>query len=321
MKRRAGFTLIEVVLAIALGALIVSSIGAVMSQVGNTRRVAAERLELTYEAQFALQKMVDTVRDTRLLLIPSRDKHDTSWREHVREETVPASPPEPGSTRATAVLAATLSAAFDLDGDGVADADNDGDGLLDEDLPADISNDSDPGVHQFDDGGNGLVDESFFSDADDDERLSVRDEDPINGIDDDGDGNVDEDPSADMNGDGAPGIAGVDDDGDGSIDEGDVNDDDEDGSVDEDWLDAVVFYLNGSDLEYRHPVPWDESGTGGIDGRDFLISTLASDVTALRFERIPASTGDDLVAISLTLTRPSGAAVTLDTQVRVGSSL
>ena len=314
-----GFTLIEMVLALAFGALIVSALGGVMAQMSATRESTNARLTLTREAHFAMEQVTSAVRETRVVLVPSRDKPDTAWREHVREETVPASPPESGSSKATAVLAATLSIRFDLDGNGVADADNDGDGAIDEDLPSDITNDSDPGVHAIDDGGNGRVDESFFSNADDDERLFIRDEDPMNGVDDDGDGNVDEDPSEDMNGDGQPGVAGIDDDGDGSTDEGDRADDDEDGAENEDWFDPVVFYLNGSTLMRRQPVPWDESGDGSITGRDFVVSPIAENVTLLRFERVSRASGTDLIATTLTLADASGETVTLSTQTRIGS--
>lgn len=322
MNRRtaeAGFTLIEVVLALAFGALIVSALGGVMNQVSTNRETTRQRLALVRDAQFALEQITAAIRGTRLVLVPSRDKPATSWREHLREETLPASPPESGSTKATAVLAATLSTAFDLNGDGIADADNDGDGRVDEDLPSDITNDADPGVHAIDDGGNGFVDESFFSDADDDERLFVSNEDPINGVDDDGDGNIDEDPSADMNGDGQPGVAGIDDDGDGSIDEGNPADDDEDGTENEDWLDPVVFYLSGDTLVRRQPVPWDTSGDSSVTGRDFVVSPIAENVTLLRFERIPTADGTDLIGTTLTLTDTGGNAVTLNTQTRIGS--
>lgn len=323
MKRRtaaAGFTIVEFMLALAFGALIVSALSGIMAQVSATREATSERLALTRAAQFALEQIAETVRQTRVVMVPSRDKPDTSWREHVREETVPASPPEAGSTKATAVLAATLSATFDLDGDGIADADNDGDGRIDEDLPSDVTNDSAPGVRGVDDGGNGQVDESFFSNNDDDERLFVSNEDPINGIDDDDDGNVDEDPAEDMNGDGQPGLAGIDDDGDGSIDEGDRADDDEDGVQNEDWFDPVVFFLSGDTLMRRQPVPWDTSGDSAVTGRDFIESAIAENVTLLRFERIPTADGTDLIATTLTLSSASGHAVTLSTRTRIGSA-
>ena len=269
-----------------------------------------------------MDRMVRAIRDTNQLLLPMPDKPDTDWRENVREETVPASPPEGSSTKATAVLALTLSAAVDLDADGFPDADNDRDGRIDEDLPPDIANDFDPGIHLIDDGGDGSVDEGFLADWDDDERLNNSNEDPINGIDDDGDGVIDEDPGADNNGDGAPGQAGVDDDGDGQVDEGNSADDDEDGTVDEDWLDVVVFYLQGDTLVERHPVPWDETANGFVSGRDFLISEIADNVTRFRVERPVASTSaEQLVELTLELTGLDGTVVSLSALVRVGGAL
>ena len=145
-------------------------------------------------------------------------------------------------------------------------------------------------------------------------------EDPFNGVDDDADGSVDEDPGADNNGDGAPGIAGVDDDGDGNIDEGSADDDDEDGQSDEDWFDPVVFYLQGSSLTERRAVPWDESGDSLVSGRDYVESTIADNVTLLRFERVALSGGQQqLIDITLTLSDSDGDAFNLNARVRLGS--
>ena len=320
-RKQLGVTLIELLLAVALGALIVAGMSAVMGELAQSRAAIQERNRLTENGRFATDRMVRAVRESRYLLLPLSDKPDTNWRENVREETVPASPPEGSSTKATAVLAVALGATVDLDADGFPDADNDRDGRIDEDYPADIAYDFNPGIHLIDDGGDGSVDESFF-DNDDDERLNGNDEDPINGVDDDADGVIDEDPGADMNGDGAPGVAGVDDDGDGQVDEGNNNDDDEDGFVDEDWLDAVVFYLQGDSLIERHPVPWDETANGFISGRDFIERAIAENVTRFRVERLPASSPSyQLVDITLELTDPdSSETVNLHTQIRLGST-
>ena len=98
--------------------------------------------------------------------------------------------------------------------------------------------------------------------------------------------------------------------------------DDEDGSDDEDWLDAVVFYLQGNTLVERHPVPWDETANGFLSGRDFLISEIAANVTRFRVERSAVTLGaPQLVSILLELTGPGGAVVSLETQVRVGGLL
>ncbi|MGI9234191.1 MAG: prepilin-type N-terminal cleavage/methylation domain-containing protein [Woeseiaceae bacterium] len=321
-RHSAGFTLLELLIATALAGLLLASIAGLVGRSLESQEVIEQRNTLNTEARFAMQRMVRAVGETRQLVLPMVDKPATTWRENVREETVPASAPEPGSVKATAVLAVSLSAAVDLDADGFPDADNDRDGRLDEDFPADIAFDYDPGIHGIDDGGEGFVDEGFFNDWDDDERANQYDEDPINGIDDDNDGPVDEDPGADMNGDGAPGIAGFDDDADGMIDEGNSADDDEDGSSDEDWLDAVVFFLQGDSLVERHPVPWDETANGSVTGRDFIESVIAENVTHFRVERPLASAGGkQLVYLTLELTDASGETVTLDTRIRVGGTL
>ncbi len=316
-----GFTLIELLIAIALAGLVLAAMSGVINNALGTEEVVTERNLLQKDARFAMNRMLQAVAETRQLILPLPDKPGTDWRENVREETVPASPPEGSSVKATAVLAVSLSANVDLDADGFPDADNDGDGRLDEDYPADVAYDFDPGIHLIDDGGDGFVDEGF-SDNDDDEFFFIADEDPINGIDDDADGVIDEDPGADMNADGAPGLAGVDDDSDGQIDEGDAADDDEDGTVDEDWLDAVVFYLQGNTLIERHPVPWDESANGFISGRDFIESVIADGVTRFRVERpIANAPGMQLIDLTLELTSPTGSVVSLNSRIRVGGAL
>lgn len=320
-KPASGFTLIELLIALALAALILTATSGLVDNALGTDKVVEERNLLQEDARFAMERMTRAVSETSYLILPMPDKPDTTWRENVREETIPASPPESGSFKATAVLAVALSISVDLDANGFPDADNDSDGRVDEDFPADIAFDYGSGIYLIDDGGDGFIDESF-SDNDDDERLNGNDEDPINGIDDDADGVVDEDPGADMNADGAPGFAGVDDDNDGQIDEGSTADDDEDGVVDEDWLDAVVFYLQGDSLIERHPVPWDETANGFVSGRDFVVSEIANNVTRFRVERpVAAATGEQLVDLTLELTGSSGHVVTVSSRMRVGGAL
>jgi hypothetical protein len=268
-----------------------------------------------------MDQMVRMVSHSRLLLLPMNDKPLTNWLENVREETVPPTTPTDDSTKYTAVLAVTLPAFVDLNGDGFPDADDDKDGRIDEDLGEDIHYDLNAGIVLIDDNGDGAVDETIS--IDDDETNSIEGEDPINGIDDDNDGNVDEDPSANMNEDGCPGFCGVDDDGDGSIDEGSVDDDDEDGQADEDWYNALVFYLDNGVLKQRTPVPWDESGGGIVSGLDFITSDIVENVTRLRIERVPGTLGGvQLVDLTLELTSPdTGEMVSLNTRVRVGGAL
>lgn len=322
--RQSGFTLIELMVAIVLASLLLAATNGIVGNALDTDEIVEERNTLNRDARFAMQRMTHAIRQSPQLILPQANKAETDWRENVREETVPASPPEGSSTNATAVLSVSLSSSVDLNADGFPDADNDLDGLINEDFPADINFDYAPGIYQLDDGGNGTVDEEFFgaNDADDDERDFINDEDSINGIDDDGDGNVDEDPGADMNGDGAPGSAGVDDDGDGQIDEGNAGDDDEDGAVDEDWLDTVAFFLQGDSLIERHPVPWDETANGSVTGRDVIETVIAEGVTRFRVERLPSATpGSQLVDLTLELGGPGEQTVSVHAVVRTGGAL
>jgi len=319
-----GFTLIELLVATTLAVLLIVGFGGVVGQVVTTRDFVQDKNELTRQARFAMDQMVRSISHSRLLLLPQHDRPASNWLENVREETVPPTTPTDDSTKYTAVLAVTLPATQDLDGDGFADADDDRDGRIDEDLPADNSFDNATGIYLIDDAGDGGVDEfSACCDWDDDEVFGVTDEDSINGIDDDDDGRVDEDPGSDMNADGCPGICGVDDDADGNLDEGGAGDDDEDGQVNEDWYNAVVFYLNAGTLMQRTPVPWDASGGGLVSGLDYIVEPVADNVTRFRVERVAGVTGNNqLVDITLELTSPaSGEMVSLQTQVRLGGAL
>ena len=315
-----GYTLVELLMAVVIAGMLMLGLSGVASQAIQTHDMVREKNRLTDQARFAMQQMVRTVSHSRLLLLPLDDKPTSNWLENVREETVPPTTPTDDSSKYTAVLAVTLPAYQDLDGDGFADADDDRDGRIDEDLEPNKTYSQAPGIYLIDDDGDGQVDEG--TGADDDESSTVND-DPINGVDDDGDNNIDEDPSNDMNADGCPGVCGVDDDADGSVDEGNINDDDEDGQQDEDWYNAVVFHFDNGTLKARTPVPWDESGTGGITGQDFITSDIADNVSRFRVERVPGvSGGSRLVDLTLELTSPlSGETVSLHTRVRVGGAL
>ena len=318
--KQQGVTIIELLVAVALGALIVAGMSAVMGELTQTQAAIQERNRLTENGRFAMERMVRALSHSRRLLVPLADKSFTNWPENIREETVPASPPVGDSTKATAVLAVTAPEYLDLDANGIPDADIDGDGRFDEDTPGDATWDLASGLPLIDDDGDGLVDEG---NSDSDDESTTANDDPINGIDDDVDGNVDEDPGTDMNGDGCPGVCGVDDDEDGQIDEGSSSDDDEDGQADEDFYGAVVFYLDGGVIKERMPVPWDISGGGLISGLDFITSDIATNVTRLRFERLlPIGGGSQVVDITLELTDPdSGETVNLHTQTRIGGAL
>ena len=323
-KQQSGYTLIELLIALALSAILFTGLGSVVGQALNIHDTVREKNDLTRQARFAMQQMVNAVSRSPHLLLPLNDSSNTNWRDNLREETVPPSTPVGDSTLATAVLAMTLDPLQDLDGDGTADADNDGDGRIDEDLPQDTTYDNAPGIVLIDDMGDGTVDKfSGCCFMDDEEDFGIINEDPVNGTDDDGDGLVDEDPGSDMNGDGCPGVCGIDDDADGQVDEGSSFDDDEDGKIDEDWYDPVVFYLDNGTLMQRTPVPWDESGGGLVNGLDFIVEPIAENVTRFRVERLPQN-GDRAVTVDLTLALTSpvtGETVSLNTRIRVGGAL
>ena len=319
---QAGYTLIELVVSIGIAAMLLTGLQQLLGVGIQTMEVVEERTEQAREARFAMSRMVDAVHQSDRLLIPLANNPATTFDENVREQTVPASPPQSGSTLATAVLAVTLSPAQDMDGNGIFDADNDGDGQFDEDPSGDVTNDLATGIIGIDDDGDGVADEPHSSSGppeDDDDEDGTANDDGWNGIDDDGDGMIDEDPKKDVNGDALSGIGGFDDDGDGTADEDDKDDDDEDGSIDEDWFDPVVFYLQGSSLIERRAVPWDENGDSVISGLDFVESTIAENVTQLRFERVPLNGGQQLVDITLALTGSDGETISLNTQVHLGS--
>ncbi len=322
-RKSRGFTIVELLIALSLAALLLLGVTSVVRQVSDSGDFVGERNQLLADARFALDRMVSTSANSRRLLLPLVDKPFTNWPENIREETIPASPPIGDSTKATAVLAVVLPINFDLDSDGFPDADDDRDGLVDEDLPGDAQHDFAAGIMLIDDDGDGAVDEG---NADSDDESTTTDDDPINGIDDDNDGNTDEDPAADNNGDGCPGICGVDDDLDGTVDDGNNGDDDEDGSLSDDPFDPVVFYLDGRSLMQRMPVPWNEDGIstpdGPVDGRDYVVSTIAENVVRFRVERLsPAESGIDLVSIELDLAGTGGEIVNVSSRVRVGGAL
>ncbi len=324
-RKAAGFTLVELLLAVTIGAIVIAAMSGVVGESLHSYQQVSAQNSLTRDAEFAMQRMMRAVSHSRRLLLPLADNPNTNWPEHIREETIPPSPPIGDSALATAVLAVTLPAYVDLDFDGFPDADDDRDGLIDEDLPNDNHHDFLPGIMLIDDDGDGDVDDGSTWAEDDEDGTD--NEEPVDGVDNDGDGSVDEDPPSDNNGDGCPGACGVDDDGDGSIDEGANDDDDEDGGSFDDPYDPIVFYLSGDTLMERMPVPWNEDGIsipdGPVDGRDFVTHEIAANVTRFRVERVPTVAGQpQLVDVMLELTSATtGEMVSLQTQVRVGGAL
>lgn len=319
-RQQKAFTLVELLLVLAVGSMVLLGLQRALSMGAQVTESVREGVELDHAGRYAFERMVQAVRHTSALLIPTADDPGTDWFENVRAQSVPAAAPTGSSLLDTAVLAVALPAYLDTNTDGFADADNDRDGRINEDLPADATNDGESGIALIDDDGDGQIDEEVGIDSDD-ETASV-DDDPVNGADDDGDGRRDEDPSADMNGDGFPGRAGADDDDDGSVDEGAATDDDEDGVSDEDWLDTQIFMLQGDALVERRSVPWDENGDGSVNGEDFVESILATGVTQLGFERlVPQMGAAPLVVVTLKMSDDTGRQLSLSTRVQIGGGL
>lgn len=272
-------------MALTLAGLLLAAMAGLVDGALNTRFDTSSQIDATRDARFAMQRMASAVLGGERLLLPLSDNPATNWREHVREQTVPASPPEGDSTLATAVLAITLDPTLDINKDGVADGDNDGDGRVDEDPDDDMSADAAAGLVDIDDDGDGSVDEGSVNDDDEDGSVS---EDPNNAIDDDSDGAINEDW-------------------------GMMPDDDGDGSQNEDWLDSVAFYLSGSTLIERRP------NLNPADGTDYTEFPIAENVTLFRIERIAdGSRRSTLVDISLQVTQADGDPLSFSTRVRVG---
>ena len=298
-----GFSLVELLMVVAIVSILLLAINGLLDSSLKAARVSTDKNNLTQEVRFALQRMSRSIERTDRLVLPLADHPGTSQLEHIRD---------PG------VLAVAMDASMDRDEDGFADADNDKDGRVDEDFPGDATNDAAPGIVGIDDNNDGSIDVSSAGTPNmDDDEDNLHNEDNFDGIDNDGDGLVDEDMKNDRDDDSAAGIMGVDDDGDGSVDEGNDTDDDEDGSSAEDWLDTVVYFLNGTQLVDRMP------NLNPVDGTDFSEQGIADNVTSFRVERIVQGK-DRFVTVDLQLELSSpetGETVSLHTRVRVGGAL
>lgn len=329
--KQSGYTLIEILISTLIAGLILLGLQSLIQGLYPAQSGQSDQTNKQRQASFAMQRMLDSVRYTRRLLLPLADNPATDWREDWRQQTVPASPPEGSSTAASAVLAMTLSPLQDLDEDGWADANNDqdyqdsnGNGSrdtgeaerIDEDTGDDMNKDNQPGLAGIDDDGDGDIDES--SDKNDDES-GGSDDDPIDGIDNDGDGSIDEDANWDMNDDNEPGIQNIDDDGDGNVDEGEKADDDEDGQEDEDHYDSKVFYLSGDQLIERIPVFYDANGDSSINGEDTVITVLANEVSRFSVE-YNTDSDQPIVIIELELGQ-GGDKISVQGRARPGSGL
>ncbi len=137
-----GLSLVEVLLALAISAVLIAALGGVVGPTLNAWEVAQRDNQLTREARFAVDRMTAAVRGTGLLVLPRADDPNTAYSESVRP-----------------VLAVALDPTWDRDRDGFADADNDKDGRIDEDWGHDNNNDGQAGISGIDDDGDGAIDE------------------------------------------------------------------------------------------------------------------------------------------------------------------
>jgi prepilin-type N-terminal cleavage/methylation domain-containing protein len=212
-RRDAGLTLVELLVATAIIAVIAAAVAAMLATVLRAHDYGTTQVQLYSEGKLAMDRMTNGLRSATFVLIPN---------DH---------------TPARDVLAFS----------GTVNDDNDfyfGEALfprIDEDPGTDGDGSGDPGLSGVDDDGDGSTDEGATNDDDEDGQSQ---EDALDGLDDDGDGNVDEDLAADLHNSGVAGIEGMDDDGDGSTDEGAATDDDEDGSSDEDGLNPILYTYN-----------------------------------------------------------------------------
>ena len=209
-----GITLVELVAAVALLALIIPATTGFLSSALKTQEQGNDRYGLYQEGLLIMERTVKKVQACTYLLIPNA--HNT--------------------TRDLLAVSGFVNDDDDYHFD---------DSLfprIDEDPGSDMNGDSFPGIAGIDDDGDGTTDDGGAGDDDED---GLNDEDPLDGLDNDGDGLVDEDCNKDASDDGAPGIKGMDDDGDGSIDEGNDKDDDEDDATEEDPLNALVYLFDG----------------------------------------------------------------------------
>ena len=219
-----GFSLVELLVAIAIFGLIAAGTGGLLSATLNSHDIGNARIDLYQEGLMIMERMTGEVRRCTFLLIPNA--HSTT-----RD-----------------ILA--ISGAYNDDGDYYFD-----DTLfprIDEDPGFDTSGDLGVGIKNIDDDGDSVVDDGGTGDDDED---GDSDEDPLDGLDNDSDGLVDEDLGNDTSDDSEPGIQGMDDDGDGSVDEGLDKDDDEDGSFEEDPLNPIVYTFNSGTNTLTKSVP------------------------------------------------------------------
>jgi prepilin-type N-terminal cleavage/methylation domain-containing protein len=283
-REESGLTLVEILVVLLIAGILVAGVGGIVGGALDLWDSRKSRQELVYQAEFAMDRIVNAVTRTERLLIPLADNPGTLQDESLRD-----------------VLAVTLDPTLDRDADGFADADNDKDGKVDEDIPSDNTNDGVAGIIGMDEDNNGILDEGNLRDNDEDANQG---DDWLDGVDNDGDGSIDEDIPR-INDQSSPGVGTYDNDG--------------DGSDSEDWLDPVVYFISadGKSLVERLP------DVNPVDGTDYTERSLAeADSVTLAVSRASPGPGERNVLLDITLQLVEGdETVTLQSQVRVGGGM
>ena len=84
VTRQRGFTLIELVVATALAAMILLGISELVNKAIGTEDLVGDRNELMRDARFAMHRMTSTARNSPQLLLPLVDNPGTNWPENIR---------------------------------------------------------------------------------------------------------------------------------------------------------------------------------------------------------------------------------------------
>ena len=103
-----GYTLIELLVALTLAALLMAGLAGVTGNALQISDAGRERLELNRQARFAMDRIVRMVSGSPGLVLPLADNPATAQSEYIHT-----------------ALAILLPRDSDLDGNGVADADGD----------------------------------------------------------------------------------------------------------------------------------------------------------------------------------------------------
>lgn len=149
MNAQRGIALVELLVAALIAALVLGSLTAVLTGLRRSDSVLSERALLQRDARLALERIAGMVEGSTRLMVPLEV-----------------------TAGARDVLAVALPPGLDRNGDGYADADNDKNGIVDDDLPADETNDGGAGIIGIDDDGDGLADNGIaFTDNDENGTL------------------------------------------------------------------------------------------------------------------------------------------------------